>query len=196
MIAGARFGPYEVIAPLGAGWVYAITGLFFIVAVASELHLPAHGLTTAPKTTSFSQEFREGLHFVASNRLLGMLVLMSILVPLFSFPVQQLLPVFAEDVFDQGASGLGFLAAMSGIGGLTGAIVSANMDRQPAKGRLMFIGGMLMAVFLCLFALRRPGHRDGLLAVANIGQMLCQNTNNSVIRPSRRRSAARPASAR
>jgi MFS family permease len=171
-----------LIAPLGAGWVYAITGLFFIIAVASELHLPAHGLTTAPKTTSFSQEFREGLHFVASNRLLGMLVLMSMLVPLFSFPVQQLLPVFAEDVFDQGASGLGFLAAMSGIGGLTGAIVSANMDRQPAKGRLMFIGGMLMAVFLCLFALS-PSLLPAmvLLAAANVGQMLCQNTNNAVI---------------
>lgn len=96
--------------------------------------------------------------------------------------MQQLLPVFAEDVFDQGASGLGFLAAMSGIGGLTGAIVSANMDRQPAKGRLMFIGGMLMAVFLCLFALS-PSLLPAmvLLAAANVGQMLCQNTNNAVI---------------
>jgi len=41
---------------------------------------------------------------------------MSMLVPFFSFPAQQLLPIFAEDVFEQGASGLGFLAAMSGIG--------------------------------------------------------------------------------
>ena len=170
------------IAPLGAGWVYGITGLFFIVAVMSELRLPAHGLTTAPKATKFSQEFVEGLHFVARDRLLGMLVLMSMLVPFFSFPAQQLLPIFAEDVFDQGASGLGFLAAMSGIGGLAGAIVSANMDRQPAKGKLMFIGGMLMAVFLCLFALAPTlVIAMVLLAVANIGQMLCQNTNNAVI---------------
>jgi MFS family permease len=171
-----------LIAPLGAGWVYAITGLFFIVAVMSELRLPAHGLTTAPKATKFSQEFVEGLHFVARDRLLGMLVLMSMLVPFFSFPAQQLLPIFADEIFEQGASGLGFLAAMSGLGGLAGAMVSANMDRQPAKGKLMFVGGMLMAVFLCLFALAPTlVIAMGLLAVANIGQMLCQNTNNSVI---------------
>jgi MFS family permease len=171
-----------LIAPFGAGWVYALTGVFFIIAVASELHLPKHGLKTPPKSTSFSQEFREGLSFVANDRLLSMLVVMSMLVPLFAFPVQQLLPVFAEDVFEQGPSGLGFLAAMSGLGGLTGAIVSANMDRQPAKGRLMFIGGMTMAIFLTLFALA-PSLLPAmaLLAAANVGQMLCQNTNNAVI---------------
>jgi MFS family permease len=171
-----------LIAPLGAGWVYGITGLFFIVAVASELRLPAHGLTTAPKTTSFFAEFSEGLRFVANDRILSMLVVMSMLVPLFAFPVQQLLPIFAEEVFEQGPSGLGFLAAMSGLGGLAGAIVSANMDRQPAKGRLMFIGGMTMAIFLALFALS-PSLLPAmvLLAAANVGQMLCQNTNNAVI---------------
>jgi MFS family permease len=171
-----------LIAPLGAGWVYFITGLFFIVAVASEFRLPAHGLKTAPRATSFSQEFREGLSYVAGDRLLAMLVVLSMLVPLFSFPAQQLLPIFADEVFEQGASGLGFLAAMSGLGGLIGAMVSANMDRQPAKGRLMFTGGMLMAVFLAAFALS-PSLLPAMvcLAIANIGQMLSQNTNNAVI---------------
>jgi hypothetical protein len=61
-------------------------------------------------------------------------------------------------------------------------MVSANMDRQPAKGRLMFLGGLLMAVFLCLFALAPYfGLAMLLLAAANVGQMLFQNTNNAVI---------------
>jgi MFS family permease len=171
-----------LIAPFGAGWVYGLTALFFIVAVASELRLPSHGLTTAPKNTKFVHEFKEGLSFVAHDRLLAMLVGISMLVPLFSFPAQQLLPIFADDVFEQGASGLGFLAAMSGLGGLCGAIVSANMDRQPHKGRLMFIGGMTMAIFLGLFAVvPYLWLAMILLAFANIGQMLAQNTSNAVI---------------
>ena len=171
-----------LIAPLGAGWVYGITGLFFLVAVASEMRLPKHGLTTAPKNTRFIHEFTEGLQFVARDRLLAMLVCLSMLVPLFSFPAQQLLPIFADDIFDQGAQGLGFLAAMSGLGGLIGAIVSANMDRQPAKGRLMFIGGMTMAIFLFLFAIvPYLWLAMILLACANVGQMLAQNTSNAVI---------------
>jgi MFS family permease len=171
-----------LIAPLGAGWVYGLTGLFFLVAVASEFRLPPHGLTTAPRGTNFAHEFKEGLSFVAGDRMLAMLVCLSMLTPLFAFPAQQLLPIFAEDIYDQGASGLGFLAAMSGLGGLVGAIVSANMDRQPAKGRLMFIGGVTMAVFLGLFALA-PTLLPAMLclAAANVGQMLSQNTNNTVI---------------
>jgi MFS family permease len=171
-----------LIAPFGAGWVYGITGVFFILAVFSEVRLPSHGLSTARRSTNFAQEFSEGLAYVARDRLLTMLVLSGMLLPLFGFPVQQMLPIFAEDVFHRGPSGLGFLAAMSGLGGLAGAMVSANMDAQPAKGRLMLLGGMLMAVFTLAFALA-PVFGVALisLALANIGQMLFQTTNNTVI---------------
>jgi MFS family permease len=171
-----------LIAPLGAGWVYGLTGLFFLLAVISELRLPKHGLTSGPRDTQFLQEFSEGLSYVTRDRLMAMLLLTSLLVPMFNFPAQQMLPIFAEDVFDKGALGLGFLAAMSGLGGLIGAVVSANMDRQPAKGRLMFLGAMLMAVLLGLFAMAPYfGLALLLLAGANVGQMICQNTNNTVI---------------
>jgi MFS family permease len=180
IIAPAMSG--VLIAPLDAGWVYCITGIFFILAVLSEFHLPRHGLTSGRRGTNALQEFSEGLRYVAHDRLMAMLVLTSLLVPLFSFPVQQMLPIFAADVFGRGASGLGFLAAMSGLGGLIGAMVSANMDRQAAKGRLMFLGGVLMAVFTVLFAVAPFfGLAMLFLATANIGQMLFQNTNNTVM---------------
>jgi MFS family permease len=82
-----------LIAPMGAGWVYGLTGLFFVLAVGAELRLPAHGLTSAPRNTNFSQEFSEGLNYVARDRLLAMLVLTGLLMPLFGFPVQQMLPI-------------------------------------------------------------------------------------------------------
>ncbi|HLF79501.1 MAG TPA: MFS transporter [Dehalococcoidia bacterium] len=171
-----------LIAPLGAGWVYGLTGLFFIMAVFSELRLPKHGLSTPSRGTNFLQEFREGLSYVTRDRLLGMLVVSGMLLPLFGFPVQQMLPIFAEDVFHQGPTGLGFLAAMSGLGGLAGAMVSANMDGQPAKGKLMFAGGICMAVFTIAFALAPFfGLAMIFLALSNIGQMLFQTTNNTVI---------------
>jgi MFS family permease len=96
--------------------------------------------------------------------------------------VQQVLPVFAVDVFATGATGLGLLAAMSGVGGLIGAVVSANLDSQPAKGRIMLVGGISMGVFLALFALS-PSFVLALLSIAaaGIGQMLLMATNNTVI---------------
>jgi MFS transporter, DHA1 family, staphyloferrin A biosynthesis exporter len=174
-----------LIAPLGVGWVYFITACLFLLAVVSEFQLPKHGLTAMARDTGVFQEFAEGLSFVTRHHLIGLLVLTSLLVPLFGFPVQQMLPVFSEEVFEVGPSGLGLLAAMTGVGGLVGAVISANMDRQPSKGSIMFFGGLIMGAFLLLFALS-PSFILALafIGAAGVGQMLFMTTNNTVVQAS------------
>jgi MFS family permease len=172
-----------LIAPLGAGWVYLITTVLFSIAVLSEIQLPKHGLTAAPQQGNSIQAFIDGLRYIIrGDPLIGVLVLINLLMPLFSFPVQQMLPIFAEDVFDMGAPGLGLLAAMTGLGGLTGAMLSANLDHHPAKGRIMLNAGIVMSAFLGFFALA-PWFALalGCIAVAGFGQMLFTATNNTVI---------------
>ncbi|MPZ98969.1 MAG: MFS transporter [Dehalococcoidia bacterium] len=171
-----------LIAPIGLGWVYLITFFFFAVATASEFKLPAHGMRADRQSSAFMDDFTGGFRYIRADAMLTLLIGASLLVPLFGFPVQQMLPVFAEDVFDRGPTGLGMLAAASGAGGLVGAIISANMDAQPRKGMLMLVGGIIMAIFLAAFALS-PNFLLALLflAIANIGQMLFMATNNTVI---------------
>src|SRR5690606_29849687 len=96
--------------------------------------------------------------------------------------IRQVLAVFAEDVYDMGGTGLGLLAAASGVGGLTGAMISANLDNQPQKGRLMFIGGLIMGSFILAFAVS-PNFIIALifLVAMGVGQMLFQATNNTAI---------------
>lgn len=131
---------------------------------------------------TFFRDFIGGFVYIRRHSLLALLITASLLMPLFSFPVQQILVVFAEDVFNRGAAGLGILASVTGIGGLIGAVISANMDARPRKGRLMLIGGIVMGVFLVAFALA-PSFWFALvfLGSANIGQMLFMATNNTVI---------------
>jgi MFS family permease len=102
--------------------------------------------------------------------------------PLFGFPIQQMLPVFAKDVFDSPEKGLGWLGAAAGIGGLVGAMISANLENQPQKGRMMFIGGLLMGGFILAFAAAQHLLVGMLfLAAMGVGQMLFQATNNTTI---------------
>jgi MFS family permease len=174
-----------LIAPLGVGVVYLITAILFCIAVLCEVRLPRHGLGATARGTNAIQEFADGLRYVTRDRLIGLLVLTGMLIPFFGFPVQQMLPIFAEEVFAVGAPGLGLLAAMTGVGGVVGAIVSANMDRQPAKGRLMLVGGVTMAIFLTLFALTpRFGLALCFIMTAGVGQMLFMTTNNTFIQAS------------
>ena len=183
IIAPATAG--VLIAPLGAGAVYFITAILFSIAVLSEIRLPEHGLEATSGGTNVVQEFADGLRFVTHDHLIGLLVLTNLLVPFFAFPVQQMLPIFADGVFAVGAPGLGLLAAMTGVGGLVGAIVSANMDRQATKGRLMLVGGITMGVFLTLFAVTPFfGLALCFIMAAGVGQMLFTTTNNTFIQAS------------
>ena len=174
-----------LIAPIGVGGAYLITAMLFALAVLSEIQLPSHGLTAAPREANVFQDLASGFRFIAGHHVVGLLVLTNLLLPLFAFPVQQMLPIFAETVFATGAPGLGLLAAMTGVGGLAGAILSANMDRQPAKGRLMLFGGITMGAFLAAFALAPLfGAALFFLMAAGVGQMLFMTTNNTVIQAS------------
>lgn len=171
-----------LIGPIGAGWVYMVTAGLFTVAVASEFRLPKHGMGASIAPKSFREDFLGGFQYIASDRTIALLILAAVLMPLFAFPVNQILPVFAEDVFGMGSTGLGLLLSMTGVGGLIGAVVSANMERQPAKGRLMLIGGIILGLATLAFGLS-PWFLLALpiLVVNGIGQMLFQATNNSSV---------------
>ncbi len=66
-----------------------------------------------------------------------MLLLMTALFTFFGFPYTTLMPVFAVDVFHRGATGLGILIAMAGIGALVGSLVVAYLGDFRRKGLLL-----------------------------------------------------------
>ena len=134
---------------------------------------------------SFRLDFLGGFTYIRHNDLLRLLIVTALFMPIFGFPVQQILPVFADDVFDTGSTGLGILAASTGVGGLIGALIAANMDSRPHKGRIMFIGGAIMGLFFIGFG-AMPLFIPALLLLAagNVGSMLFMTTNNTVIQAS------------
>ncbi len=101
---------------------------------------------------SVLHEMGEGFRYLMAHRLLRMLMLFG-LVPMFlAMPAQQLMVVFAEDIWKVGSSGFGVLQGMSGVGGVAGAIYVARMRNQ-ARLRVMMISGLGFALLLGLFAL-------------------------------------------
>ena len=110
--------------------------------------------------------------------------------------MQQVLPVFSKDIFgtilpnDQdGALALGLMMAATGVGGLTGAIFATGLAEYPKKGWLMMGGAVAMCLCFLVFAgtsLWMPLQPAFWMAVAmliagNIGAMLFQVTNNTIV---------------
>lgn len=88
----------------------------------------------------------DGLREVRHHGAIAGLIVLTAIPAIFVFPYITLMSVFARDVWEIGAGGLGILLAASGFGALTGALVAATMDRVRRKGRAV----MLTTVVYCL----------------------------------------------
>ncbi len=184
-----------LIAPLGVGGVYLITVVLFGLGLLSILPLPTHGMVSLERAEPkrFIEDLAGGFQFIGRNPLFRLLITAALVMPLFAFPVQQILPVFAEEVFGgvftDHALALGLMMSATGVGGLIGAIFSATIAEYPHKGRLMMTGAAAMTLCFAAFGSTslwlpvNPAYvlAVGLLVLGNIGAMLFQVTNNTVI---------------
>ena len=172
-----------LVAPLGVGWVYVLVAIFFSAPLITEWRLPDHGMTTVRRKSARAHEdFAEALRYIRRDGLMVRLLVLGLVFPLFAIPVYQILPVFAEEVFDAGAAGLGLLAASTGLGGVGGALLVAAMGRYEHKGRLMLLSGVWLGLLYIAFAgLDVLAPAALVLALGSVGGVVMQTTNNSVI---------------
>lgn|SRR5690606_34159470 len=99
----------------------------------------------------FLREIAKGFVYITRNRSLGLAILFGILPMLIVVPLQNLMVVFVDEVWDAGGSGLGIMMGAMGIGGLVGSLVMA-MLKEGSLVKPMVIGTLFMALFLVLFS--------------------------------------------
>jgi MFS family permease len=172
-----------LIAPIGIGGGFAVLTALYGLAVVFTFGLPALPPHRDSGRATFLRDFGEGFRYVRGNRLVLGLLLLGTVPMIFAMPYQTLLPVFAsDDVWGVGSSGLGVLQAMSGVGGLIGGLLVANMDSYPHKGRLILFGAAGMGVFLVGFALSPAfGFALPMLAVVGLTSMIFMTVTNTVL---------------
>jgi MFS family permease len=89
---------------------------------------------------------------LARNRVLAILALAIILAEIFGFASQTLLPTFARDVFDVGASGLGIMMAVRSAGGALGLIGLSLLGAEGRSGLVFVWAAGAFGLALLLFA--------------------------------------------
>jgi MFS family permease len=171
-----------LIAPIGIGGGFAVLTVLYAISVLFTFGLPKMPAADRDTKVTFFGDFTGGFHFIRSNQLVLGLILLATVPVIFMMPYQTLLPVFAKDVWDVGATGLGALQAVSGVGGLAGGLVVANMDRHPRKGGVLFMAAMAAGVFLIAFALSPIfGVALPMLAMVGFCSMIFMTVNNTVM---------------
>jgi MFS family permease len=140
-----------VIGPAIAGLLLAYAGvastfffsatMFIASAVAASL-IRVEARTQGKSTTTVWQDFRGGVRFVAATPALRWLLLIGLSV-VGAGAWMALVPRFAKDVLEIGATGYGSILAARGAGGLAGVLLLI------ASGRVERLGAVLVGTFLC-----------------------------------------------
>lgn len=138
---------------IGTAGAYYVVVVCYMAAASLLLRVPAAGGAAVEANASMGFHLAEGLNYIRRSPVLVALLLMAIVPILFGMPYQMLMPVFAEDVLDVGARGLGFLMAAVGLGALVGSFLVASLGDFRHKGLLLFGSVLLFGVTLILFAL-------------------------------------------
>ena len=154
---------------IGAGWLFMINAVSFLAVLFALFAMRA-----VPKHEHAIPKLRDaifgGFAYAARERWVLALLALSALGAIFARSYQQLLPVFADDVFHVGARGYGFLLAGGGGGALFAALALSAMKDLQVKGRVLVISGLAMCGALVAFAFA-PSFGIGVALVVCLGVM-------------------------
>ncbi len=160
-----------LIVAVGTGGAFGTQAVFYILATYWTLRLRAPedsmwgGRGGHGHSESFARSIVEGWKFSWRNLEVRTALLVVMFASLLIVPFTTLLPVFARDILDVGASGQGFLLTAMGIGALGSALMIATFGDRMPRGLFMLGGVALYGIGVVAFAASPWFHLSILLMV-------------------------------
>ncbi len=154
----------RVVGPAVAGILIALSGPALNFAIQSSafvitflllipLHTPFSTLARDRKHEPFLDSFVSGVNYVRRQPTLLGLMLIALVPTLFTTPINLgLLPVFAKDVLEVDAQGLGILYSAQGVGAVIGTLVIASMGNFARKGLLLSVAATALTITITLYS--------------------------------------------
>jgi predicted MFS family arabinose efflux permease len=147
-----------LIAKFGTGGAYFVQAIFFFLATIWTTQLRSaersagsfHGHSAHEE--SFGQSIIEGWKFSWRNEVVRTALLIVMFVSLLIVPFTTLLPVFARDILQVGATGQGLLLTAMGVGALCSAVLIASAGDRLPRGMLMLVSVTLYGFIIVMFA--------------------------------------------
>ncbi|MGI9295557.1 MAG: MFS transporter [Pseudomonadales bacterium] len=131
---------------------YVIAVLLYIISLLCMLPVrPDQAVQTA--SHRLTEDIAQGFKSIAAHRPLLICLLFGLIPMLLAMPFQNLLVVFADEVWHVGEQGLGILMGAAGLGGVLGSIWVAHRGESTRRSRLMVIATLLFGVLLILFSM-------------------------------------------
>lgn len=145
-----------LLAVVSVGGVYTLTACAygFVVLMTALMHVPKARPRT--KDSSIFGDLGEGFAYIAGNRTLLMVTGLALILFVFGFPYQQVfVPLLAKETLDLGNSGVGWLAASTGVGAVAGSLFVAWRSNVSRPGLQLVINMLVFGAALVAISLQQ-----------------------------------------
>ena len=134
----------------GYGSVYYVMTGMYIFGTVCIILLPLTGKLSG-NATKVLQDIKEGFSYIRRESTIMLLLIFTLFIVVLSMPYMTLLPVFAEDVLHVGASGMGILVSVSGLGAMISSLTLASLPNKK-RGIMLLISGLVLGLALTAFS--------------------------------------------
>ncbi|MGH9146175.1 MAG: MFS transporter, partial [Vicinamibacterales bacterium] len=169
MVNGTRIiGPAIAgltVAAIGEGWCFLLNAISYLALIASLFAMKLTAPAERADEGSALRSIMEGFQFVARTAPIRALLLLVALSSVMGLPYTVLMPIFADQILQGGASGYGVLMATSGAGALIGALTLANRTNVRGLGTWVAVATAAFGLSLILFSVSRAFWLSALLLV-------------------------------
>lgn len=171
-----------IISAIGIVLCFYVNGISYIAVIAGLLMMRGNFSPAKKKRTHVLKDIKDGFSYARQNRNIMSLITLVALSSIFIMPYAMLMPVFARDVLQVGARGLGILLASAGVGALIGALSLALFSDYRKKGRFVMAGTSTFVIAALMFSFSNSYHISILLLLFIGWGMVMQNASiNSLL---------------
>ncbi|MBK6663124.1 MAG: MFS transporter [Thermoflexaceae bacterium] len=138
-----------LLAVVTVGGVYTLTACVYGLVVLMTALMQVPKARPRAKDSSIFGDLGEGFTYIAGNRTLLMVTALALILFVFGFPYQQVfVPLLAKETLDLGNSGVGWLAASTGVGAVAGSLFVAWRSNIARPGLQLVINMLVFGAAL------------------------------------------------
>ena len=178
--SGRILGPVVagvLLAAIGEGYCFLLNGFTFLGVIIGLMMMRLPPPPPSEPHPSPFEHFQEGWNYIRHHAPSRALLLLLGVASIMNYPILILMPVFAVDILDVGAGGLGILLGAGSLGAIIASVWVGSTEDFRRRGLVLIGGAALAGLSLAAFGLATEFVGSYLLA---IGLMFAVGTFSSL----------------
>ena len=158
---------------------FAMAGIY-LLAVVFIAFLPRTSVISLRGSSALTS-IKEGLQYIRHETNIILILLFVLFVVVLSMPYMMLMPIFTEDIFKVGGTGLGILMSVSGAGSIVGSLALASLPNKK-RGLMLLASSLIIGLALIGFAFSNSWYLSlGLIVFVGLGSTGRMTLGNTLI---------------